>query len=322
MNNNKSNNSPGSPGEGWRESVPARYVLGRYYRMAASGLIPARWYERRVPPIEYRTAPEGRLRLEIVSHCWQYSRLLRYQLSSLVKFPPAHLDVTMTVCFSREDMDTWRLLQRYSALNVPSVTWNWCDLPKEQLFRRAIGRNRAALQSQADWVWFTDCDLMFRDSCLDGLAAALQGRRDTLVFPASEWCTPLLDDEHPMLNPTLHDATTAEELVVDIDSTLFTERHRTRATGPLQIVHGDVARACGYCDALPFYQKPADSWCKAYEDRALRWLLGSQGTPLAIPGVFRIRHASKGRYTGNSLVSAVRGWLRRVVSGFQERRLR
>ncbi|MDZ7683970.1 MAG: hypothetical protein U5O39_02005 [Gammaproteobacteria bacterium] len=40
--------------------------------------------------------------------------------------------------------------------------------------------------------------------------------------------------------------------------------------------------------------------------------------PLEIPGVYRIRHAAKGRYSGNALLSWLRGSLRRLVSAWQE----
>ena len=80
-------------------------------------------------------------------------------------------------------------------------------------------------------------------------------------------------------NPILHfDGT--NPLEADVDADLFHPSYPTRATGPLQITHGDVARACGYCKHIKYYQSPADAWSKTYEDRAYRWLLGTQGTPI------------------------------------------
>lgn len=305
---NSFQHKPGHSGSQWTHQATLLWL-----RLAASGLVPAGWYEKRLPPENARHARTGPLQLEIVSHCWQYAHFLIYQLSSLVHNPPRELTVTMTVFYCPEDESTSRLLERFSTLDVPGVHWNWQPLPREFLFRRAIGRNRAALASQADWVWFTDCDLMFRKGCLDALAEVLQGRRDALVFPAVERCTSLLPDDNPLLNPNL-DAS----IPLNIDVADFSERHRSRATGPLQITHGDVARACGYCNALAYYQRPAEGWCKAHEDRAFRWLLKTQGVALDIPGVYRIRHASKGRYTGNPIISGLRGGLRRLVSRIQE----
>jgi hypothetical protein len=284
-----------------------------FLRLAASGLVPARWFLASLPAEEARAARTGRLSLEIVSHCWRYSHLLAYQLSSLVLYPPTRLDVTMTVFYAAEDEDTAALLAYFGAIRVPGVTWNWQVLDKGRLFRRSIGRNFAARNTRCDWVWFTDCDVVFHAGCLDGLAEALQGRRDVLVFPREEYRSVLLEPGDEMLL-----AATKGPGVVDIDVARFSPWQRGRATGPLQITHGDVARACGYCDSLRFYQQPSRKWAKAHEDRAFRWLLRSQGVPVDVPGVYRIRHASKGRYQGNPLANRMRAAIRRVQLRFRE----
>ncbi len=280
-----------------------------FYRFAAGGLLPARFFEPALLPREARAARTARLSLEIVSHCWQYAHLLVYQLSSLATFPPTDMDVTMTVFYSPEDSRTAALLEFFAGKQVPNVRWNWQPLPSTALFRRAIGRNRAALDTTADWVWFTDCDLMFRNNCLDSLAAALQGRQDALVFPREERCTDLLAEDNPLLRAGNH-----SPQVLDIDDRVFVSRFPGRATGPLQIAHGDVCRAIGYCRNIAIYQKPVDSFAKCYEDRAFRWLLRSQGEPLDVPGVYRIRHVSKGRYGGSDTSNRIRTRLRQWQS--------
>lgn len=279
-------------------------LVGRFLRFAAGGWVPPSWFLPEVPKPQPTQAP---VHLEIVSHCWNYAHFLVYQLRSLVQFPPTQGRVTMTVFYNGQDKRTVDLLAHFGGLEIPGVTWNWCELPQQALFRRAIGRNQAALQTQADWVWFTDCDLLFREGCLDTLAQLLVGRDEVLVYPRVERVTELLDDADPML--TLD---TSAPDAADINPDNFFELHRTRATGPLQITHGDVARACGYCASLEYYQRPSAVWCKAYEDRAFRWLLRSQGVPLDIPGVYRIRHASKGRYTGKKWHSGLRSWIRQL----------
>jgi hypothetical protein len=282
-------------------------LTGIYLRFAASGIIPARWYQRNLPGPDERAAATGVLDLEIVSHCWNYAHLLVYQLSSLVNFPPTGMRVTMTVFYAVEDRRTLALLEYFGKQDVPGVTWNWQVLQKEQLFRRSIGRNQAALASRAHWVWFTDCDLMFRENCLDVLAEELQGRPDVLVYPRQERVTDLLETGDPILDSE------QSPRIVDIDADRFVISERGRATGPLQITHGDVARACGYCNALEYYQRPAEAFAKAYEDRAFRWLLRSDGVPLDLPGVYRIRHVEKGRYTGNPVSNSIRSRIRRLT---------
>ena len=300
---------PDVPERDWRERLELWF-----FHIAAGGLVPARWYLPALPAQEQRAARSGRLSLEIVSHCWRYAHLLAYQLSSLVLHPPTRLDVTVTVYYAVEDGDTVALLAFFGAQHIPGVTWNWQPLQRGRLFRRAIGRNLAALATHCDWIWFTDCDVVFHAGCLDGLADALQGRRDTLVFPREEHSTGLLPPSDPLLQ-----ATRGPPQVVDIDLARFHARQRDRATGPLQIAHGDVARACGYCAGLPAYQRPSRHWPKLREDRAFRWLLRTQGEPIDVPGVCRIRHLSKGRYRGNRLVTAVRSSIRRMQSRLRDR---
>ena len=298
-----SNTHNSGPKKHWSD-----FIVSRFLRLAASGLVPASLFQKPLPNKDQRAARTGSLNIEIVSHCWQYSHFLIYQLSSLVLFPPTKATVTMTVYYNSEDTRTVAVLNFFAKQQVAGVRWNWCEQPKESLFRRAIGRNQAALASKADWVWFSDCDLMFRKQCVDQLAELLQGRNDSLVFPLRERITSLLEDDDPMLNFDPQDLR-----VIDINDAMFVEQTRDRATGPLQIAHGDISRAGGYCDSLAYYQKPAASWCKAHEDRAFRWLLGTQGEPLDIPGVYRIRHISKGRYTGSKLNTRFRSSVRKAT---------
>lgn len=285
-----------------------------FFRVAASGLVPARWFLPSVPSGEALPARTGPLEIEIVTHCWNYAHLLAYQLSSIAQHPPSKGSVRVTVFYTPEDRSTVALLNFFGGMTVPGVTWNWRPLERPHLLRRAIGRNQAALATPADWIWFTDCDVVFDQGSLDSLIEQLQGRRDALVHPREEHCTPLLAEEDPMLT-----AAADRPRIVEINRERFTPRSCSVAKGPMQITHGDVARACGYCDSLSVYQTPSDRWRKAYEDRAFRWLLRTQGVGLDIPGVYRIRHASKGRYRKDRPSARLRGGVRRFESWLRER---
>jgi hypothetical protein len=272
-------------------------------RQAVNGLLPLR---RLWPPMAIEPRPrEGRLSIELVSHCWNYSHLLECQLASLVANPPTEVDVTMTVYFSREDERTVRLLELAARERVPNVRWSWRELPKELLFRRSIGRNHAALKTTADWIWFTDCDVLFGPGCLDGLGRALQGCTEPLVYPAVERLTNLLHDEElgARAEPELRLPPT------DLD---FVDVPVTKAKGPLQITHGDVARGTGYCRHMAVYQRPEPNFAKCREDTAFRWLLGTPGRAVDVPGVSRLRHLAKGRYSGSEARSALRRGVRRL----------
>lgn len=281
-------------------------------RIATTGLVPARWFLKPPRPGDL-AARSGVLDIEIVSHCWQYAHLLAYQLSSLVNFPPTKARVRMTVFHAREDAPTRAMLEFFGGIAAPGVTWNWQALPPPELFRRAIGRNRIARSTRADWVWFTDCDIVFHRDCIDGLAAELQGRQDLLAYPKFERITPMLTEDDPVLA-----AERERPRVVDIDTSQFTlAANPPKAKGAYHIVHGDAARQCGYCEQIPVYQRPVARWAKTYEDSAFRWLFGTDGVGLDVPGVHRIRHVHKGRYGDNRAAALVRGNIRRARESLQ-----
>ena len=283
-------------------------VQGLFLRLAASGLVPPGWFRSADPRTVDKQKRTGKLELEIVCHCWRYAHYLTYQLSSLVNYRTDKLDVTMTVFYAPEDEAVGRVLAFFAEIDVPGVRWNWRALDKEHLFRRSIGRNLAAKSTTADWIWFTDCDILFHRGCLDGLADELQGRDDPLVFPRWGLGTALLAEDDPILErgrrgPALLD--------IPIEAFVPYGGPRSKAKGPYQITHGDVARACGYCERIGLYQRPAERWRKTYEDRAFRWLMGTHGTPLEVPGACQIRHVAKGRYKKDSFFSRIRAAIRK-----------
>lgn len=279
-----------------------------FYRIAASGFLPAAWFRKVDPATVKKAKREGKLSLEIVCHCWQYGHFLTYQLSSLVQHRTDKLDITMSVYYAAEDESVTRVLSFFQDIDVPGVTWNWQVLTKEQLFRRSIGRNMAAKSTTADWIWFTDCDIIFHENCLDTLADELQGRDDVLVFPRIGLGTSLLSEDAEILTKGREGPAIRE---IPLEDFVPYGDVRTQAKGPYQITHGDVARACGYCESIGFYQKPSDRWRKTYEDSAFRWLMGTKGTALDIPGACQIRHVVKGRYKKNSRMSTVRTFIRK-----------
>ncbi|GAB2908090.1 glycosyltransferase family A protein [Rheinheimera gaetbuli] len=278
-------------------------------RFAASGYFPASAFIKNQPDKASLRVFNDNIKLEIVSHCWNYARFFVYQLSSLVKYPPSNMQLRFTVFYSAEDTETAKLLKHFQTITVPNVEWNFQELPTPLLLRRAIGRNHASKHTTADWIWFADCDMVFHEGCLDTLEQLLKGRQDILLFPDTLLVTPLLTEADPMIS-----AGKDKTALLEVDKTKFKPRKFDRATGAIQIIHGDVARACGYCDDLAVYQKPKQHWTKTYEDRAVRWLLGTQGTPIALPNLLLIRHAEKGRYKEDSKISVVRKAIRRVKS--------
>lgn len=272
-------------------------------KYAVSGLIPIR---HRYPRLKASPVPkQGRLCVEIVSHCWGYSHLQEYQLSSLLLNPPLNVDIVMTVYFCREDEKTLEVLDFFSRLSVPGISWQFRAMPKEWLFRRSIGRNHAALNTKADWIWFTDCDVVFADGALDDMAKALQLAYAPLVFPRYQGITGLLEDDQ-----IRSESGKGADVRPLPDDMIFEEELVSKATGPLQITHGDAARELGYCRDIAVYQVPEPKWQKCQEDRAFRWMLETSGEPIHVHGISRIRHIAKGRYTGSVASSRTRTALR------------
>lgn len=260
------------------------------------GLCKHGWLRRALGwQVQLPTCPQprtvGRLHLEIVSHCWNYAHLLTFQLQSVVRFPPTASTITMTIFYNDSDVETRALLDWCQQQKVEGVTWAFHSLQKSHLFRRAIGRNQAGLATKADWIWFTDCDVIFGENFLDALASELQTLDYPLVYPAVEYRTPPLPSDHAWFARRQSPANTAT-----FDPSITQPVMLDRATGPMQIVRGDVARAVGYCRQPRFYQKPAKHWCKATEDRVFRWQLGTQGVAINAGPVYRLQHQAKGRY--------------------------
>ena len=275
-------------------------------RVAASGLLPSTLFLK-LPEPDSLAQRRGMLSFEIVSHCWRYAHLLTYQLSAIVNFPPTRATVRMTVYHAPEDTATRAMLEFFGAMDVPNVAWNWQPIAREKLFRRAIGRNLTARATKADWVWFTDCDIIFHRDCIDTLATVLQGRRDRMVHPRVERVTAMLAESDPVLAVERD-----RPRIVDIDTSRFAELAIPQATGAYQIVHGDVARRTGFCERPSFFQRPVPRWAKTYEDRTFRWLMQTNGVPVDIAGVHRIRHIHKGRYGDNRALAGSRSAIRRA----------
>jgi hypothetical protein len=268
--------------------------------------MPTSWFRSTLPEIKNRTAVDGFFKLEIISHCWGYSNMLTYQLSSFVNHPPTKCALTVTVFYATEDTKSQAVVDFFNKKTVENVTWNFQALSKGKLFRRGIGRNMVARNTTADWLWFTDCDIIFHENCLDSLAEQLQGKQESLYYPKQERTTEMLAQNDPMLRQD------SEPQLVDIDTEGFSLHSRDKAKGAFQIVHGDVARAIGYCEKLKMFQTEDNRWRKTYEDTAFKWLISSEGIPLDVDGVFQIRHVQKGRYTKDSNVSKVRSKIRRL----------
>lgn len=238
-----------------------------------------------------QTTVKNPLHIEIVTHCYRYPQLLRYQLSSLVVDPPMNVCVTMTVCYTCGDEETVGALAWFSRQKVKGVTWNWRPMKARALCRRSIGRNEVALVSQADWLWFTDADYWFTAECWDAFASLREVRRP-LVFPRSV----NFHKTHALGDACIAHARKQPGLIVAERADFAPVRMRC-AIGGIQIARGDVCRERGYLRNSRRFQRPARTlqFQKCREDVYFRRDLRTRGYAVDLPGVYRIRHSQTGR---------------------------
>lgn len=239
--------------------------------------------------------------VEIISHCWRYSRALTYQLSSLVLNPPKRVRVYLFVFCHETDRPTMDVLKLFSGplwshLNAddqisPRLIYIY-PLNIGMILNRSICRDLRAKMTEADLVWFCDCDYFFGPGCLDALA-------DVPLDPAEEGYSPLYyprvtfyNKDHA--NGDAYSLRAAVPGVYDIDPADFVEHRPRRAIGGIQIVPGDVARREGYCPNHRKWQTPCDTWKQTGADRVFRKILGTNGKPIDMPNCYRIRQSTEG----------------------------
>lgn len=237
--------------------------------------------------------------IHIVTHCWaadlpQFSAFLRCQLSSLVIWPPA-VDHTIEVRYCPDDRRTATVVDEFAVMLKSKVEPSPMQ-PPETLFRRAIGRNAAALSSHAELVWFTDCDYLFGEGCLDGLWAAWNELPDfaSMLFP---------DQIMTMKSHEEGDELAGRDAsgLVRVPEDLFKPQKVWRAFGGLQIVPGSLARKHGYLDGHRRYQKPLPKpFANFHDDVAFRKAMLKHGPiiPVSVPNLFRLRHTRSTYYSG------------------------
>lgn len=238
--------------------------------------------------------------VEIVTHCYsgpnsggQYAQHLKWQFASLIHHS-APVRTCLTVCYATEgDQYTAQRIQRMERLlresdNMSHLSLKLIRLAPSQLFRRAIGRNYAALNSVARVVWFTDVDYLFGEGCLQELAK-IADNETGLIYPArliisKDHATGAAAVEREMRNE-----------LPKINPKEFASRRQKLCIGGIQIVGGNLARAEGYCKGTKWVEPvdPAAGFRSCACDRAFRH--GKGGQRVAIPSVYRLRHELDGR---------------------------
>ena len=235
-------------------------------------------------------------KIEIVSHCLadiypHYADLLCYQLSSLILDRPRLCDVTVTICYLYADTQTEAVLDLFSKytnseLHLNPIEFGWRDY----LGRRSIGRNKAAMYSDADIVWFSDVDQCYRDGILDQLAKMEWPKEAAMIYPRDI----KIHKDHTTGDRAAK-LVDGKPRIMGINYTNFIPKHYTRAIGGVQIVRGDFAREHGYLNGIDKWQQPANKPFGDFrDDIAYRKFCQEHGgvRGVDLPGVYRLRHST------------------------------
>ncbi len=230
--------------------------------------------------------------LHIVTHCYavelpQYAAFLRYQLSSLVQHCSKY-ETWITVCCMDEDKHTGLVLDDF--LSDRRIKISVLYLTRDQISRRCIGRNMIAKMSQAELIWFTDCDYVFGPGCIDGLVTAWNALDEwtPMIFPARYW----IHRDHET-GDRAASGQFASGVMVGRSRDEFIPARFSKAVGGVQICPGSFCRKYGYLDGHRRYQKPLDKpFSNFHDDVAFRKFCQQHGQIQAVdfPNLYRLRH--------------------------------
>jgi len=236
--------------------------------------------------------------IELVTHCYAvrhpgYAAALRYQLSSLVFLHSRHCDIICTVCYTKSDRLTKAVVNQFmDKVDISGVSYQSISMKTEELGRRCIGRNKAALKSKADIVWFTDVDHVFLPPCMDALIQLEWPKDALLIYPKKI----MIHKDHDLGDDYLS-REPKHWLFAWIDIQDFIVKDYDRPVGGVQIVRGDTARKYGYLntpDTLKNkWHKPTNNPFSSFKDDVtFRKLMKEEGGVCGVEfdGVYRLRH--------------------------------
>lgn len=237
--------------------------------------------------------------IEIVSHCYakthpQYSVFLRAQLSSIVT-SLKETKVCVSICCCPNDKNTVKVLDEFQEILGEKL--HRINLAEILLFRRSIGRNIVAKQTEADLVWFSDVDHVFGSGCL----LSLQEIWNKKTFETSKeislmWPETIQIHKDHLIGDVFWKSNENAKGLISINPDDFVPKHYTKSIGGVQIVSGWYARSHGYLDRHEKWQRPV-SGDKPFpdfrDDVKFRGVCATDGVveKIQLPNLFRLRHS-------------------------------
>jgi len=176
-------------------------------------------------------------------------------------------------------------------------------LSPPDLFRRATGRNLAALSTKADLVWYSDVDQTYGEGCLDELWKRWQEWEEpkpTMIFPKEI----MIHKDHATGDEYVKEAEKFPmDALLDINPEDFKKKSYNRAVGGVQIVDGNYCREHGYARTKKWAERKSFGACTGDLRARLEFRRygnhpdpdkRTQKMPM-LPNFYRLRHGTKGR---------------------------
>ena len=238
--------------------------------------------------------------IEIITHCYSpvevpiYHWLMKMQMRSLLGVSRNTIKIIFTaIMMEGDELSLGVFTEMQALLELEGIQCKKMMLQKAGFFRRAIGRNQAALATCADVVWFADADYLFMyDSLERAVEQSLTAHAD-LTWPGMVH----IHQQHQFGDALIDRWEAGEQPEVDLSE--FSPRRERRAIGGMQVVNGKYCRSSGYLKDTNWL-KPDEKIGRVYcgSDVAFRRQLKQVLIAGDIPGIYRIRHSTAGRDFG------------------------
>lgn len=232
--------------------------------------------------------------IRIVTHAYakilpQYATFLRAHLSSLVVHPPL-VKTAITICCTDDDERIMKVLDYF--LSLRKLELDVLKMEKNQLLRRAIGRNKVALELKEELIWFADVDYYFGPDCVDSVWNAWQefDQKPVLIWPKSA----MIQRDHEIGDQWHRDNFNREGLIINTHGNDFKKTRYDRAIGGVQISPNWYVRKHGYMNDTKWLEtEETDRFFTTVEDVHYRRSAEERGLSVAIdvPNLFRFRHS-------------------------------
>ena len=238
------------------------------------------------------------MKLQVITHCYcppgleHYANALVWHFGSLCAHPGSKFEsIKLTVCYTGHDKATEQTIAGFGFADEPSnVMLEPIAFSREELFRRAIGRNYVAKQTDADVVHFADTDYIYGPGFLDAIHDHFANGAE-FIYPRKY----KINVDHETGDRMLEQS---PDEWFSIDQSKFKPTGLRKAIGGLMFVSGDVARR-GYLDGSRKWMKPVDpsqGFQRCHCDTAYRRsLLPNTFKGVDAQWIYRLRHTENGR---------------------------